>query len=84
MRSAADNAPLRQHLAPCTHFDGDQHCNVTPTNRYLVGDRCCEHTPAAVGGRAESIPDPALTLDGLRARAAEPSDIVITVGGVRV
>lgn len=69
---------------PCKHWTGDRHCGVTPTNVYLTGARCIDHTPSALAGRPESVPDPERTITGLRARRSEPSDVIITVGGVRV
>lgn len=51
------------------HTDGVGVCGASPTRLYLTGRRCPNHTPARVAGRPEVTPDPALTLDGLRAAA---------------
>ena len=59
--------------APCDYWDGDHHCGDPNTRRYLPGDRCPRHTPAALAGRAEPYVDPALTLEALRRRKAERS-----------
>jgi hypothetical protein len=37
--------------------------------RYLPGPRCPLHTPAALAGRPEVTPDPARTIEGMRAAA---------------
>lgn len=50
----------------CGHVTGADVCGITPTSRYLTGDRCIDHTPAALAGRPEIIPDPARAVAGLR------------------
>lgn len=61
---------------PCTHVAVATVCGATPTRRYLTGDRCAAHTPAAVAGRTEAAPDPALTIVGLRTAAGLPVDFM--------
>jgi len=60
--------------APCGYYTAGGHCRATPTRRYLQGPRCATHSPAAVAGRPEPAPDPALTLTGLR-RSAGLADL---------
>jgi len=60
--------------APCGYYTAGGHCRATPTRRYLQGPRCAAHSPAAVAGRPETAPDPALTLTGLR-RSAGLADV---------
>lgn len=51
----------------CSHYLPDGYCGVRErTDRFLVGWRCPVHTPAALAGRREVVPDPELTLEGLR------------------
>ena len=56
-------------MAGCRHFDGATECGATPTRRYLPGDRCAAHTPAALAGREDLVPDPTRTLEALRVKA---------------
>lgn len=66
----------------CSHHeDGWGVCNAPTAARYLPGPRCPAHTPAALGGRPESVPDPALTLDGLRKAAGANPDAAMTPAG---
>jgi hypothetical protein len=52
----------------CDHWEqGWGTCGAPDARRYLPGVRCPAHTPAAIAGRAETVPDPARTLEGLRA-----------------
>ena len=60
--------------APCGYYTAGGHCRATPTRRYMQGPRCATHSPAAVAGRPEPAPDPALTLTGLR-RSAGLADL---------
>jgi hypothetical protein len=54
--------------ATCTYYTADAGvCGTTPTRVYLQGRRCPDHTPARLAGRPETVPDPARTLDGIRA-----------------
>lgn len=53
----------------CDHWDGAAgwYCGAAETRPYLTGDRCPRHTPAAIAGRPEPpVPDPAMTIQGLR------------------
>lgn len=54
-------------------------CSRESWRRYLPGWRCAEHTPAALAGRAEVAPDPALSMAGLiaaaRANVDEPERV---------
>ncbi len=42
-------------------------CHAAAVGLYTDGWRCADHTPAAIAGRPETVPDPALTLSGIRA-----------------
>ena len=42
-------------------------CAQPACGLYPDGWRCAAHTPAAIAGRPETVPDPALTLAGIRA-----------------
>ena len=42
-------------------------CHAAAVGLYTDGWRCAAHTPAAIAGRPETVPDPALTLAGIRA-----------------
>lgn len=55
----------------CHHWsDADGYCGATDNvTRYLTGPRCPRHTPAALAGHPKPVPDPTMTLDGLRAAA---------------
>jgi hypothetical protein len=44
-------------------------CGRPPVGVFLTGPSCANHTPAAVAGRVDHIPDPELTLEGVRAKA---------------
>jgi hypothetical protein len=68
----ADTAPYKSR--PCAHVTVAAVCGATPTRRYLTGPRCADHTPAVLTGRANTNPDPALTLTGLRTAAGLPVD----------
>jgi hypothetical protein len=50
----------------CTHWLADHFCGVQIARRYLAGWRCAEHQPAALNGRTVPVPDPRLSMDGLR------------------
>lgn len=52
----------------CRHWsDATGWCGtIEGVRSYLPGRRCPEHTPAALAGRPESLPDPELALDALR------------------
>jgi hypothetical protein len=54
---------------PCESLVDGEVCGASPSRPYLTGDRCAAHTPAALAGRPECSPDPALTLDALRLAA---------------
>lgn len=41
---------------------------------FTVGSRCPEHTPAALDGKPETVPDPSRTLAALREAAGIPVD----------
>lgn len=51
----------------CNLWQDGAYCLAETERAYLPGPRCPEHTPAALAGRPETIPDPARTLDGIRA-----------------
>lgn len=53
----------------CGHWINGGYCGAPAEKSYVVGPRCPPHTPAALAGRPETVPDPALTLDGLRQAA---------------
>lgn len=53
----------------CGHQIGDVQCDRRPARLYGPGPRCKHHTPAAIAGRDEPVPDPDLTLDAMRSRA---------------
>lgn len=57
-------------MRPCGQWTVTRRCDAEPTRPYLVGDRCTSHTPAVMAGRAEVVPDPAMTLVALEAAAA--------------
>jgi hypothetical protein len=59
-------------------------CGVVPTRRYLTGNRCQQHTPAALADRPEVAPAPALTLTGLRTAAGIAPNLVapLTAGAL--
>lgn len=65
---------------PCTYQVGAVRCGAAATRRYLPGWRCAAHTPAALAGRAEVVPDPERTLAGLRERAGLPADYAPPIG----
>lgn len=54
----------------CIYADRD---GCGPARPYICGPRCDTHSPAAVAGRTVPVPDPALTMEGLRAQAAAAS-----------
>ncbi len=58
-------------MSTCEHWDGTARatCAEPSTGYYLTGRCCPAHTPAALAGRPETVPDPPLTLAGLRIRA---------------
>ncbi|WP_028472981.1 hypothetical protein [Nocardioides alkalitolerans] len=56
------------------------YCGTPTTHRYLPGWRCPQHTPAAFAGRPDVVPDPKLTIAGLRAAHGLP-DVGFTPGG---
>lgn len=59
-----------RYMRPCGHFiDGKGTCGATPTREFLPGVRCRDHTPAALAGRPENRPDPALSIEGRRKAA---------------
>lgn len=41
-------------------------CTIPAVGMYSQGWRCAHHTPAALDGRRETRPDPALTVEGIR------------------
>lgn len=56
-------------MAACGYWDAGAVCGSTDdVHRYIVGDRCRKHTPAALAGRPEPRADPTLTLEALQAR----------------
>lgn len=68
--SAVVAVPAVEHAAGCEYPTGPTGvCGAGPTRPYLTGRCCPVHTPAFLAGRPEPAPDPALTLDGLRAAA---------------
>jgi hypothetical protein len=63
--SLAPATPMRTaYDTPCGHTD----CGATPTRLYGTGHRCPVHTPAAIAGRPENRPDPALSGLGMASR----------------
>lgn len=67
---APSTTSKRTTYDPCKHWkDPDGYCGAKPTRMYGSGRRCRDHTPAALAGRPETVPDPALTLIGLREAA---------------
>lgn len=61
----------------CTHWTDGAFCGARGgVRKYLTGDRCPNHTPAALRGRPETTPDPALTITGLRTAAGIAVDLV--------
>ncbi len=72
MSALARTAPPRAQEAAahgCEHYTHGAHCGAPARARYGTGWACDAHTPAALAGRTEVVPDPARTLDGLRAAA---------------
>lgn len=64
---------------PCTHWLDGGYCGATEgTTGYVCGVRCPAHTPAALAGRPETVPDPARTLMGLRAAAGADPEVPMT------
>jgi hypothetical protein len=67
--------------------DGGPHCGATPTRVYLGGRRCLAHSPGALAGHAPVVPDPARTVEGLRAAAAaaqvSPARVALETGDAR-
>lgn len=57
------NQPRDPNRPPvCAHMEHGGQCSATlGTRYYLVGFRCPLHTPAALEGRLEVVPDPAWT-----------------------
>lgn len=53
----------------CDHWAQGAYCGVPDTRRYVSGNRCDPHAPAALAGRTVPIPDPDATLEALRAKA---------------
>lgn len=51
----------------CNLWRDGAYCLAETERVYLDGPRCPDHTPAALAGRPETVPDPARTLDGIRA-----------------
>lgn len=64
-RPRACAPPRRRPTPPCGHEPPGRPC--PPARLYPCGWRCDAHSPAALAGRAVPVPDPALTLDALRA-----------------
>jgi hypothetical protein len=60
--------------ALCGHYEGGDLCGVLTEKRFLPGWRCPRHTPSALKGTGETVPDPARTTAGMRDRvlAATP------------
>lgn len=56
-------------------------CSAPAQKRYLTGWCCPDHTPAAFAGRAELVPDPRYTLDGLRKAAGIDPNVPMTPAG---
>lgn len=67
---------------PCTQWIGaeSRHCQATPTRLYTTGDQCAAHTPSALAGRPEVVPDPTLTLAALRVAAGRSPHSTSTAG----
>jgi hypothetical protein len=56
----------------CEHLAGNRVCgSISGVRAYVTGLCCPDHTPAAVAGRTDYLPDPAATLDALRERAGQ-------------
>lgn len=51
----------------CNLWQDGAYCLAETEKAYLDGPRCPGHTPAALAGRPETVPDPSLTLAGIRA-----------------
>lgn len=66
---------------PCEHETAGTLCGHPTRRRYLTGWKCATHTPAALADRPETTPDPARTLNGLRAAAGLPTDRSYTPTG---
>lgn len=69
-----------RYMRPCEHYrdadnGGPGFCWATPTKLYGKGVCCRDHTPAALAGRPENKPDPALSLTGIRAAAGAPGAV---------
>lgn len=52
----------------CGHYDGGDLCGARSEKRYLPGWRCPNHTPCALAGKPEVVPDPARTVEALSSR----------------
>ena len=61
-------APTSAAYGPCGFYDGGDNCDALSERRYLQGDYCHRHTPAARAGRPEPAPDPALSFRALAKR----------------
>lgn len=63
----------------CEFWTQGTYCGATEqVVRFNPGRRCPAHTPAALAGRPEVRPDPALTLDGRRAAAGADPEVPMT------
>jgi hypothetical protein len=51
-RTAATAPSLRRN-GPCGHYRPAGLCGARPTRLYMVGNRCADHTPAALAGKPE-------------------------------
>lgn len=65
---------------PCQYWTGVVYCGAVPTQLYLSGLCCAAHTPAALAGLPETVPDPTLTLVALRRRAGRDPNYAPTAG----
>lgn len=75
-----------RYMVPCRHWigptDTGSYCQATPSKQFKDGPRCRDHTPAALNGRPETKPDPAQTLDGRMAAAAQPPPEPVSAAAV--
>jgi hypothetical protein len=55
----------------CDYWSNGGRCGKPETRRYINGQRCAAHTPAALAGRPDIEPDPERTLAALQAKAGE-------------
>ncbi|KAB2347313.1 hypothetical protein [Actinomadura rudentiformis] len=59
---------------PCVHYSAarKRHCGHTPTNLFIQGRRCSQHTPCALAGMPEPSPAPVLPTTVPRSDIARP------------